>query len=297
MVVALVLIGELAFSGLLPSVRFSVGFYAGRMFSLITSSIVLILLLAETTRLYVRLARTNAMVQRERNNKLMNLEAMVASIAHEVRQPLSGITTSAAATLRFFKQAPPNIEKAESAVKMIVDASYRVSGIFDNILVLFGKGELPKEQVDLNRLALDALRDLDYECKKYSIVTSVELAAGLLPVMANEGQLREVVVNVVRNAIEAMESVKGPRTLKVTTELDVGDAVVIAVADTGPGLSPERADTIFDPFVTAKPGGMGLGLAICRMILDRHKGEISVSTAKPRGTIFRIALPGTGLPH
>jgi signal transduction histidine kinase len=107
MVVALVFILELILSGLLPSVRFGVGFYAGRVYSLITSSIVLIIVLAETARLYVRLARSNAMLHRERDNKLMNMEAMAASIAHEVKQPLAAIAINGAATLNFLKLTPP----------------------------------------------------------------------------------------------------------------------------------------------------------------------------------------------
>ena len=108
-VVALAAILELAFSGLIPTVRFSAGFYAGRAFSLLTASIVLIVLLAETTRLYMRLARSNALLRREQNNKLMNLEAMASSIVHEVRQPLTGIAASGGATLRFLKKSPPDL--------------------------------------------------------------------------------------------------------------------------------------------------------------------------------------------
>ena len=115
MVVALVAILELAFSGLLASIRFSAGFYAGRTFSLLTASIVLIVMLAETTRLYMQLARSNAMLRRERDNKLMNLEAMASSIAHEVRQPLAGIALSGGATLRYLKKSPPDLQNAVSA--------------------------------------------------------------------------------------------------------------------------------------------------------------------------------------
>ena len=166
MVVALVSILELAFSGLLPSVRFSAGFYAGRAFSIVTSSIVLIAVLTETAWLYARLARSNEMLQRERNNKLMNLEAMAASIAHEVRQPLTAISSNGEATLLFLGQTPPNLQEAGSAVRDMIGASRRANQIFDNIRALFGKGELKKERLDINLLTLEVLRFLESDLQE-----------------------------------------------------------------------------------------------------------------------------------
>ena len=170
MVVVVVSIAELAFSGLLPSVRFSLGFYAGRVLSLITASIVLIVLLAETTRLYVRLARSNALLQRERSNKLMNLEAMAASIAHEVRQPLTGISASGGAALIYLGKTPPDLEGVESSVQSMVEATRAASGVFDNLRALFGRAELVKDQVDVNALVIEVLRMLDADFRSRRIV-------------------------------------------------------------------------------------------------------------------------------
>ena len=296
-VVALVLIGELAFSGLLPSVRFSIGFYAGRIYSLVTSSIVLIVLLAEITWLYVRLAHSNAMLRREQDNKLMNLEALAASIAHEVRQPLTGIVSFGGAAIRFLKQNPPSIEKAVSAVRRTVDAGHHANQIFDNIRELFGRAEPTKEPVDLNNLALETLRTLDFEIKNHGVQASVQLTSELPHIIGHKGQLQEAIVILVNNAIEAMDSVNGRRMLKIATELNGSDTVTIAVEDRGPGLNPEKTSELFDAFVTTKPHGMGLGLAICRMIVARHDGQLSVSEAHPRGAIFRIILPRNGSPR
>jgi len=298
MVVALVSIAELAFSGLLPSVRFSLGFYAGRVLSLITASIVLIVLLAETTRLYVRLARSNALLQRERSNKLMNLEAMAGAIAHEVRQPLTGISISGGATLRFLEQTPPDLENAREAVNDMVSSSLAANQIFDNIRALFGKAELVLDPVDVNNLAVEVLRTLDADLKSHRVSTRLALAAGLPPVMAHKGQLQEVFINLLHNAIEAMDQVDDDqRVLKLGTEHGGDDTIAVTVEDTGPGLAPEKAEEIFDAFVTTKPQGMGLGLAICQMIVERHGGRLSTTPAVPHGAVFRIELPRMGVAY
>jgi signal transduction histidine kinase len=297
MVVVVVSIAELAFSGLLPSVRFSLGFYAGRVLSLITASIVLIVLLAETTRLYVRLARSNALLQREQSNKLMNLEAMAASIAHEVRQPLTGISASGGAALIYLGKTPPDLEGVQSSVQSIVEATRAASEVFDNLRALFGRAELVKDRVDVNALVTEVLRMLDADFRSRRIATRAELAPELPAVLAHRGQLQEVLVNLVHNAIEAMDTVDDRRILRLGTMRNGAGTIAVTVEDTGPGLSPAQARDVFDAFVTTKPHGMGLGLAICRMIVERHGGRLSTSAASPRGAIFRVDLPQVDLPH
>jgi signal transduction histidine kinase len=297
MVVALVFILELALSGLLPSVRFGVGFYAGRLLSLITSSIVLIVVLAETTWLYARLAHSNAMLLRERNNKLMNMEAMAASIAHEVSQPLGAISINGAAAQRFLGLTPPNLAEAQSAVKRAIGASLRAGQVIDNLRALFGKAELKIERLDVNSLTREALRALEFDIKSHGIEPRIELASKLPHVMGHKGQLQEAIINLVHNAIEAMDSVNGQRLLKISTELNPGDAISVTIEDTGSGLSEKETNTVFEAFVTTKSHGMGLGLAICRMIVERHEGHMSVSSAESGGAIFRIILPQAGLLH
>jgi signal transduction histidine kinase len=276
--------------------RYSLGFYASRGFTLVTSMVVLALLLREMTNLYTRLARSNMMLQRERQNKLMNLEAMAASIAHEVKQPLTGITASGSAILRFLRQTPPNLARAESAVNTMIVAGQNADQILDNIRALFGKAELAKDQIDVNGLALDVFRALDSDFKSHHIATNLDLAPRLPPIMANKVQLQEVIINLVHNAIEAMDLVDDDhRMLKLGTQLSADNTITITVEDTGPGFDPEKLDAIFDPFVTTKPHGMGLGLAICRTIVERHEGQLSASSATPHGVIFRITLPRTNL--
>lgn len=299
MLVILALVLEQILIALLSPARFSLGFYAGRGFSLVTSIVVLVLLLAETTKLYARLARSNLLLQRERNNKLMNLEAMVASISHEVRQPLGAIGASGNAALRFLGRAPPNVEEAQSALKMIVSETHRASQVFNSFRTLFGRADLKKEPLDVNELALGVLQALRGELKGHNITTRVALASKLLLVMGDSGQLQEVIINLVQNAIDAMDTIKDDRrVLQVTTAHKGADSIIVAVEDSGPGIDPKKLGSIFDAFVTTKPHGMGLGLAICRMIIERHEGQLSASPAHPRGAVFQIILPaGRPSPH
>ncbi len=158
MVVAFVYIGELAFSGLFPSVRFSLGFYAGRVFSVITASIVLIVLLAETTRLYVLLARSNMKLQREQNNKLMNFEAIVAAISHEIRQPLGAIELNSSSAQLILDQAPTEVGEMRAIMDETKDAARRINETLDGFRSLFGRIDQKRQPVDINELILDVLK-------------------------------------------------------------------------------------------------------------------------------------------
>jgi signal transduction histidine kinase len=163
---------------------------------------------------------------------------------------------------------------------------------------LFGTTERAPGPVNMNHLALGALRALDGELKNHNIVTRTHLKPELPPIMGHSGQLQQVIVNLIQNAIDAMDSVdRGCRVLQVRTEHDGGGAISITIEDTGPGIDPKKSDDIFGAFFTTKPHGMGLGLAICRMIVQRHDGELSVSPADPHGAVFRIRLPQMKPPH
>ena len=289
------LLQEQTLTAIFSSARFSLGFYAGRAFSLLTSVFVLILLLEEFVKLYARLARSTAMLSRERDNKLMNLEAMAASIAHEVRQPLAAINMNGRAALRFLGREQPELDEVRSSLNMIVTDSHRTSEVFDNLRALFGKAEDSHSPVDVNKVIAAALGALDRDLKDHDITTRLELTQ--LPLVAgHEGQLQEVVINLVRNAIEAMNTMENDiRSLRVKTRRQ-GDEIVVAIEDTGPGINPEKLDHIFDAFVTTKRRGMGLGLAICRIIVERHAGKLSATSARPHGVIFQIFLPRMEVP-
>jgi signal transduction histidine kinase len=291
MVAVLAMMLEVLLAGVLSSARYSLGFYGGRTLALVTSTVVLVILLAEMTRLYALLARSNVMLRHEQNNKLMSLEALAASISHEVRQPLTGISASGSALLRFVEGSPPKLDKMRSAAERIIAAAHRASQILDDIRDLFGSVERAQSPVDMNDLAVKALRALDSELKSHNVATRIQLASRLPPIMGHSGQLEEVIVNLIQNAVDAMDSVDNDRrVLRVRTE-HKGDAISVAIEDTGPGIDPKNSDNIFDAFFTTKPHGMGLGLAICRMIIERHKGQLAVSSANPHGALFRVMLP------
>jgi signal transduction histidine kinase len=248
-------------------------------------------LLAELRQRTDQLGRSVAELQRERNNKLMNLEAMAASISHEVRQPLAGIAAHGGAALRFLGQMPPDVDEIRSSLDWMISDSHRAGQVFDNIRALFGKGEAGYEPIDVNELIRGALSTVQGDLDDHGITTSVRLSENLPKVFGHKGQLEEVVLNLVRNAIEAMQTNKNDyRVLQVSSEPG-GDKIIVAVEDSGPGIDPNHAESIFDAFVTTKSQGMGLGLALCRMIIVRHSGELTASPAHPRGSIFRIGLP------
>jgi C4-dicarboxylate-specific signal transduction histidine kinase len=173
---------------------------------------------------------------------------------------------------------------------MIAD-SHRISGVFDSLRALFGKPDREKELVDVNETAIEALRYLRWQLRNHEIFTLTHLTSELPPIEGNKGQLQEVIVNLVQNAIEAMDELTTERrVLQIRAEPAI-DRIVVTVEDSGPGIDENKAAGIFDPFVTTKRDGMGLGLAISRMIVERHGGELTVAPAHPHGCIFRMVLP------
>jgi signal transduction histidine kinase len=286
------LISEQILTAALNSARFSLGFYAARAFSLVTSIFVLGLLLSEITRLYARLARANMLLERERENKLMNVQATIAAIAHEIRQPLSAMTTNASAAQRWLERTPPDQDKARASLEMIKNESLRVSGVFDSILALFGRVNQEQQPVDVNDIILSVTHSLEEPLNDYGVAVHLDLAAELPLIAGHSGQLREVIINLGNNALEAMRSTTSrSRVLHVRTELRDRDTIAVAIQDTGPGIDADKLAKIFDAFVTTKPLGTGLGLAICRAIVERHGGQLTASSDGKSGALFQLVLP------
>ena len=253
---------------------------------------VLAALFAERRDSEARLGRINLMLERERHNKLMNAQAITASIAHEVRQPLAAVATNGGAALRFLAMSPPNYAEVRAAIERIIRDTHRTSEVFDGIRALFREVDQGRVTVDVNETILEALTSLADELKSHRIVVRRELAADLPPVDGHHGQLLQVVFNLVNNAIEAMNTTPNRnRVLQVRTQLREPASIVVEVEDSGPGIAPEQLDGIFGAFFTTKAQGMGLGLAICRMIIEHHGGQLTASSDGETGALFKFVLP------
>ena len=163
---------------------------------------------------------------------------------------------------------------------------------------MFGKGDQGQERVDVNETALAALSALRGALNERGVSVLSELKPDVPHIVGHRSQLQEVIINLLQNAVEAMDAIEDDRrVLMVRTKRDGDKAIVVEVEDNGPSIEAESRDKVFDAFVTTKPGGMGLGLAICRVIIDRHGGQLSASPAHPRGAVFRMVLPQGSLPH
>jgi signal transduction histidine kinase len=252
---------------------------------------VLAALFAERRESEARLVHSNILLQRERDNKLLNLEAITASIAHEVKQPLAAITMQGRAALRFLKRTPPDHNEVRLALNSMIGDAGRASEVFDGIRALFRKGDQRRQRIDVNELVREVLQSLREELDVHRIESRPELVD--LPIVdVNRSQLRAVISNLVQNAIEAMDATAGrDRVLRVRTQLRGRDAIAVAIEDTGPGIDPKQLDSIFGVFITSKLHGMGLGLAICRMIIELHSGELTASSDGKNGASFQFVLP------
>ena len=291
MVAVCALIMETALVALFMPTRFSVGFYATRLISLVVSKVVLIALLSETVILQARLSIANRNLERERENKLTTAAAVVAAIAHEVRQPLAAMTNSAAAGKRFLDRASPDIAEAKNLFDQIKDAGFRANEVFENFLSLFRGGKKEHQPLDMNALALEAIQLLRQQLDDHNIVAHTMLASELPAIRGNRGQLREVILNLVQNSIDAMATTTRQRVINVATSRHGSDSIFISLQDTGPGIDPDKLTSIFDPFVTTKANGTGLGLAICKIIIEHHGGKLAAASDMHQGARFEVTLP------
>jgi signal transduction histidine kinase len=284
-----IILEEASFS--LTGVRYTVGYYAGRLFWLLTSVVVLALLLQEATKLFARLERSYALLERERDNKLLSAKAITASIAHEVRQPLTAIIAFSGAALEYLKRAPPDNDKAQNALQRIMAEGHRTSDVVEGIRALFERADQKLEPVDFNWVVKNVLDSLHGELLDHGVAILSERSE-LPRVEGRRDQLQQVVFNLVHNALEAMQSAPNRRRLlHIKTECRGDAAVALVVEDSGPGIDPTQLESIFQPFVTTKSQGMGLGLAICREIVEQHGGQLVASSDGATGAEFQVILP------
>ena len=274
------------------AVRFSTGWYAVRVTSLLSSTIVLIVLLYEITALYGGLLDAVLRQRREREARLMTGDVVAASIAHEIRQPLTAMITSADAGFRFLDRSAPNLERAKEALKRIATDGHRAGVVVESIRANFRNDDRTRTSLDVNELIQEVLSLERGALQRHRIRVEAETVGQLPQVRGNRVQLQQVLINLITNAIDSMASEDEPRVLCVKSAAHERDGVMISVADIGTGISPQILDRIFNPLFTTKSDGMGMGLSICRAIVEAHEGRLSVSQNLPRGAIFQFTLHG-----
>jgi C4-dicarboxylate-specific signal transduction histidine kinase len=227
----------------------------------------------------------------------MAMGEMAASIAHEIRQPLAAIAANGNAGLRWLTRAIPDVERALIVLKSIVNDTHRASEVIDSIRSMFKNEGQAKAPQDVNELIREALMLVRVEVENQRVSICTELSDELPQVPASQVQLRQVLVNLIINAIDAMSAVKNrARILRIKSELHKLNGVLITVEDSGAGIDPQNLDRIFDAFFTTKSQGMGMGLSICRSIIESHNGSLSVTPAQPHGSTFYVSLPTSIIP-
>jgi PAS domain S-box-containing protein len=225
-------------------------------------------------------------------NRVATMGQLTASIAHEVNQPIAAAIINAQAAMRWLGTQPPNLDEVSQAIGRVIDSGRRAGDVIGRIRAIVAKAPPRKTRFDLNEAVNDVVALTRNEAVKHGVSMQTRLATDLPSVEGDRVQLQQVVLNLIMNAIEAMSGVEdGPRELRVSTEMDAACGVRVAVRDSGPGLDPLNEARLFDAFYTTKPEGMGMGLAICRSIVEEHGGRLWASANDPRGAVFQLTLP------
>jgi signal transduction histidine kinase len=213
-------------------------------------------------------------------------------MAHELRQPLTGIATRGSAGLNWLKRTPPELEKAQGCFQSMIDASLRANEVIAAIRDLYKTTQIEHATVQINDVVREALALIRDELRAEGVVAAAEYQENLPEIRAGHVQIQQAILNLIRNAIEAMHAVPpDKKRLRVVTGADGNLGVAVYVQDTGPGIAPDRQNQIFEPFYSTKPNGTGLGLSICRTIAEDHGGKLRLSKTDARGTSFELTLP------
>jgi PAS domain S-box-containing protein len=224
--------------------------------------------------------------------RIATLNALTGSIAHEINQPLAAVITNASTSLRRLNADPPNVEGARETVMRIIRDGNRASDVITRLRALYAKKEFTLEPLDLNAATQEVIALSVSDLQRNRVVLKTELAEGLPLVNGDRVQLQQVILNLLRNASDAMSTIEGrPRELTVTTEAENDDQVRLTVKDVGVGFTPEAADKLFQPFYTTKNDGMGIGLHVSRSIVEAHHGRLSATANDGPGATFSFVIP------
>jgi signal transduction histidine kinase len=226
-------------------------------------------------------------------NRIATIGQLAASIAHELKQPLAAVVIDGGGALRWLARQPPGIDKARSSVERMIKQADRATHIIDGLRDLTKQNAPRAEVVDLNEAIAEVIALTYSEAVKTGVTVSTRLAPQLPRVQGDRVQLQQVMLNLIVNAIQAMSGIlEGVRELQISIDAVPSEGGVrVGVRDTGPGLSPESLSRLFEPFYTTKPDGMGMGLPICRSIIDAHGGRLWATGCEPRGVLFQFTIP------
>src|SRR6266404_3935088 len=224
-------------------------------------------------------------------NRVTTMGELTASLAHEIRQPISAAVTNAKTCLRWLGRDDPDLEEAREASSRVVKDATRAAEIIARVRLVFKKGVAQRELVDVNELIREMIILLRNEISRYSISVRTELAEALPQVMGDRVQLQQVMMNLIMNSIDAMKDVDGTRDLTINSRRAEGEQIMVSVSDTGAGLPPQQAAQIFNAFFTTKAHGTGMGLRISRSIVESPRGRVWAADNSPRGAIFHLTLP------
>lgn len=233
-----------------------------------------------------------ALMELAHANRVTTMGQLTASIAHEVNQPIAAIVANAEAGLNWLEAQPPNLERVRQTFDWITGDGMRAGDVIGRIRALIRKAPPQKEDMEINQAVLEVIALTRSEAFKNGVSVRTQLAEGLPPIQADRVQLQQVVLNLIVNAIEAMAAVgEGGRELLISTGRDASNGVHVTLRDSGPGLDPKNVECLFEAFYTTKPTGMGMGLAICRSIIEAHGGQLWAGANEPRGAVFQFTLP------
>jgi PAS domain S-box-containing protein len=237
-------------------------------------------------------ALRNAQAELLRVTRLTTTGELLASIAHEIHQPLSAVATSGSACLRWLDREQPDLAAARGAVLRIVRDAHRAGNVIHGLRAIAQKSGPQLTELDINDAIQEVLTLSRSDLHRHGIVLHTDLTAEMRPVFGDRVQLQQVLLNLITNAVDAMSAVTDrPNVLTIASECAEPDGMLVAVEDTGTGLDPAMVDRLFTPFVTTKANGMGIGLSICRSIIEAHGGHLWVSPRMPCGTVFRFTVP------
>jgi PAS domain S-box-containing protein len=247
-----------------------------------------------TEKMEAQEALQTAHAELEHSAHVSRMGAMTASIAHEMNQPLTAVVGIASAGRRWLERTPPAIDKARECFEKIVCAGQSAADVLESVRAMFKSKVLASVPIDLNQLINEVLTLVQGAVNRHDIAVRTELDKAIMSVTGNRVQLQQVLYNLINNAIEAMQSV-ADRSMLIKSEHETSGQVRVTIEDSGTGIEPQHADKIFGSFFTTKTDGMGMGLSICRSIIESHSGRLWASPGRSRGAVFQFTLPSDAI--